>query len=118
MQSRGPVSIRLVVYRDRVSLVQSRGSHPYSRKSSLSLYHVIETSEVVVSATKTPVPVSHLTSAVEVITGEELERKKIKTVIEGVASCAGRICLFKWRPRHGGHCKNAGSVCQAYPRAD
>jgi vitamin B12 transporter len=50
---------------------------------------VIETSEVVVSATKTPVPVSHLTSAVEVITGEELERKKIKTVIEGLRLAQG-----------------------------
>ena len=31
--------------------------------------------EVVVTATKTPVPVSQLTSAVEVIKGEELEQK-------------------------------------------
>ena len=40
--------------------------------------------EVVVTATKTPVPVSQLTSAVEVIKGEELEQKKIKTVIEAL----------------------------------
>src|SRR5438445_4250506 len=40
--------------------------------------------EVVVTATKTPVPVSQLTSAVEVIRGEELEKKKIKTVIDAL----------------------------------
>ena len=50
---------------------------------------VLETREVVISATKTPVPVSHLTSAVEVITGEELERKKIKTVIDGLRLAQG-----------------------------
>ena len=41
---------------------------------------VLETKEVVISATKTPVPVTQLTSAVEVITGEELERRQVKTV--------------------------------------
>lgn len=40
--------------------------------------------EVVVTATKTPVPASRLTSAVEVIKGEDLERKKIKTVIDAL----------------------------------
>jgi len=40
--------------------------------------------EVVVTATKTPVPVSRLTSAVEVIKGEELEHKKIKTVADAL----------------------------------
>ncbi|MDH5669701.1 MAG: TonB-dependent receptor [Nitrospira sp.] len=50
---------------------------------------VIETPDVVVSATKTEVPVSHLTSAVEVITGEELERKNIKTVIDGLRLAQG-----------------------------
>src|SRR5687768_1136232 len=50
---------------------------------------VIETREVVVSATKTPLPVSHVTSTVEVITGEELERKKLKTVIDGLRLAQG-----------------------------
>src|SRR5512134_898079 len=50
---------------------------------------IIETREVVVSATKTPVPVAQLTSAVEVITGEELERKKIKTVIDALRLAEG-----------------------------
>src|SRR2546428_14176113 len=45
--------------------------------------------EVVVTATKTPVPVSQLTSAVEVIKGEELERKKIKTVIDALRLVQG-----------------------------
>ncbi|MDO8546268.1 MAG: TonB-dependent receptor [Nitrospirales bacterium] len=45
--------------------------------------------EVVVTATKTPVPVSQLTSAVEVIKGEELEQKKIRTVIEALRLAQG-----------------------------
>jgi vitamin B12 transporter len=45
--------------------------------------------EVVVSATKTPVPVNQLTSAVEVIKGEDLERKKIKTVIDALRLAQG-----------------------------
>src|SRR5438552_9169918 len=45
--------------------------------------------EVVVTATKTPVPVSQLTSAVEVIKGEELEEKKIKTVADALRLAQG-----------------------------
>ncbi|NJN68897.1 MAG: TonB-dependent receptor [Nitrospira sp.] len=50
---------------------------------------VIEVRDVVVSATKTPIPAKQVTSAVEVITGEELERKKIKTVIDGLRLAQG-----------------------------
>ena len=50
---------------------------------------VVETPDVVVSATKTPVPVTQVTSAVEVITGEELEKRKIKTVIDGLRLSSG-----------------------------
>ncbi len=50
---------------------------------------VIETREVVVSATKTPIPVSQVTSAVEVITGKELEEKKIKTVVDALRLAQG-----------------------------
>ncbi len=49
----------------------------------------IETREVVISATKTPVPVSHLTSAVEVITGEDLERRQVKTVADALRLSQG-----------------------------
>ena len=50
---------------------------------------VLETREVVISATKTPVPVTHLTSAVEVITGEELERRHVKTVVDALRLSQG-----------------------------
>ena len=50
---------------------------------------VLETREVVISATKTPVPVSHLTSAVEVITGENLERRQVKTVADALRLSQG-----------------------------
>lgn len=36
---------------------------------------IVETEEVVVSATKTPVPVSQVTSAVEVITAQDMKNK-------------------------------------------
>jgi len=50
---------------------------------------VLETREVVVTATKTPVPVTHLTSAVEVITGEDLQRRRVKTVADGLRLAQG-----------------------------
>ncbi|MEO5863814.1 MAG: TonB-dependent receptor plug domain-containing protein, partial [Nitrospiraceae bacterium] len=50
---------------------------------------VIETREVVVSATKTPVPVTRLTSAVEVITEEDLKRRHVKTVVDALRLSQG-----------------------------
>jgi len=50
---------------------------------------VIETQDVVISATKIPQPLSQVTSAVEVIKGEELERKKIKTVMDALRQAQG-----------------------------
>ena len=50
---------------------------------------IIETPEVVVSATKTPIPVSHVTSAIQMIKGEELEQKRIKTVIDALRLAEG-----------------------------
>jgi vitamin B12 transporter len=50
---------------------------------------VLETREVVVTATKTPVPVTHLTSAVEVITGEDLQRRRVKTVADALRLAQG-----------------------------
>ncbi len=54
---------------------------------------VVQTEEVVTSATKTPMPVSHLTSAVEVITGEEMQRQKFKTVADALRLAQG-IAVF------------------------
>ncbi len=50
---------------------------------------VLETREVVVTATKTPVPVTHLTSAVEVISGEDLARRRVKTVADALRLAQG-----------------------------
>jgi vitamin B12 transporter len=49
----------------------------------------VRTKEVVISATKTPQPISHVTSAVEVIDGKELEEKKIKTVVDALRLAQG-----------------------------
>ncbi len=50
---------------------------------------VVETREVVVSATKTPVPSSQVTSAVEVITEEDLQKQKFKTVVDALRLSQG-----------------------------
>lgn len=49
----------------------------------------IEVREVIVSATKTPVPVTQLTSAVEVITEEDLKRRQTKTVVDALRLSQG-----------------------------
>src|SRR5215831_10430677 len=50
---------------------------------------VIQASELIVSATKTPLPVSHVTSAVEVISGEQMQERKLKTVAEAIRWAQG-----------------------------
>jgi vitamin B12 transporter len=54
----------------------------------------IEVPDVVVSATKTPIPAKQVTSAVEVITGEELQQRKIRTVAEALRWAPG-IAVFQ-----------------------
>jgi vitamin B12 transporter len=53
---------------------------------------------VVVSATKTPVPISHLTSAVEVITAETIKKRKIKSVPEALRLSQGLMILESGGP--------------------
>jgi vitamin B12 transporter len=54
--------------------------------------------EVVTSATKTPLPASQVTSAVEVIEGEEIQRKRIKTVIEALRLAQGVFAFSQGGP--------------------
>jgi vitamin B12 transporter len=54
---------------------------------------IIETREVVVSATKTEIPISRVTSAIEVIKGEDLEKRKIKTVVDALRLAQG-VTIF------------------------
>lgn len=58
----------------------------------------VTTPEVVTTATKTPVPVTHLTSAVEVIRGEDIERRKIKTVIDALRLAQGMTVFSSGGP--------------------
>jgi vitamin B12 transporter len=46
---------------------------------------------MVVTATKTPVPISHVTSAVEVITAEEMALRKVRTVTDVLRLSQGTI---------------------------
>ena len=49
----------------------------------------IEAPDVVVSATKTEMPAKHVTSAVEVITGEALQQRNVRTVSEALRWAQG-----------------------------
>ncbi|NOS82593.1 MAG: TonB-dependent receptor [Nitrospira sp.] len=65
-------------------------SHAFAQDIAMADQNdVIETREVVVTATKTPVPVTHLTSAAEIITGEDLQRRRVKTVADALRLSQG-----------------------------
>ncbi|MBX3333337.1 MAG: TonB-dependent receptor [Nitrospira sp.] len=49
----------------------------------------IEAPDVVVSATKTEMPAKHVTSALEVITGEDLQQRNVRTVSEALRWAQG-----------------------------
>ena len=55
---------------------------------------VLETPEVVISATKTEIPIKQVTSAVEIITGEQMQQRKIKTVVEALRLAQG-LAVFQ-----------------------
>lgn len=55
---------------------------------------IIETKELVVTATKTEVPVRQVTSAVEIITGEQMEQRKVRTVAEALRWAQG-LAVFQ-----------------------
>jgi vitamin B12 transporter len=50
---------------------------------------VLETREVIISATKAEIPVKQVTSAVEVITGDQMQQRKLKTVVEALRWAQG-----------------------------
>ena len=54
----------------------------------------VQTKEVVVSATKTEIPVKQVTSAVEIITGEQLQQRRVKTVAEALRLAQG-LAVFQ-----------------------
>jgi len=55
---------------------------------------VLETPEVVISATKTEIPVKQVTSAVEIITGEQMQQRKVRTVAEALRWAQG-LAVFQ-----------------------
>jgi vitamin B12 transporter len=59
-----------------------------------SVEEVVETKEIVVSPTKTEIPVQQVTSAVEVITGEQLQQRKVRTVAEALRLAQG-LAVFQ-----------------------
>jgi vitamin B12 transporter len=58
----------------------------------------LDVPEVVVSATKTEVPLTRVTSAVEVISGEEMQHRRMKTVIEALRLAQGVFAFSQGGP--------------------
>ena len=54
---------------------------------------VVQAEEVVVSATKTPLPVAQVTSAVEVITAQDMKRQNIRSVVDALRLAQG-VAVF------------------------
>ena len=69
-------------------------SHSAAKETPVDQPETIETPDVVVSATKTPVPISQVTSAVEIITGEQMEQRKVRTVAEALRWAQG-LAVFQ-----------------------
>ena len=55
---------------------------------------ILETPDVVISATKTETPIKHVTSAVEVITGEQMQERRLKTVADALRWAQG-LAVFQ-----------------------
>jgi vitamin B12 transporter len=55
---------------------------------------VVEAPEVVISATKTEIPAKEVTSAVEVITGEQMQQRRLKTVADALRWSQG-LAVFQ-----------------------
>ena len=70
---------------------------------------VVETREVVVSATKTPIPVSQVTSAVEVITEEDLKRRQLRTVVDALRLSQGLTVFSNGGPGSSASVRIRGS---------
>jgi vitamin B12 transporter len=81
---------------EEAAAVDPTGGPPVVAKegATASEPEVLETPEVVVSATKTPIPVKEVTSAVEVITGEQMQQRKLKTVAEALRWAQG-LAVFQ-----------------------
>ncbi|MGZ8381637.1 MAG: TonB-dependent receptor, partial [Nitrospira sp.] len=54
----------------------------------------LQAPDVVISATKTEIPAKQVTRAVEVITGEDLQQRKIRTVAEALRWASG-LAVFQ-----------------------
>lgn len=67
-----------------VAMVDSAGAGERSDPNE-----TIQVDEVVVSATKTPVPISHVTSAVDVITDKDIQRQKLRYMADVLRQAQG-----------------------------
>ena len=78
---------------------------------------VIETPEVFISATKTETPIKQVTSAVEIITGEQMQQRKVKTVAEALRWAQGTARILDMLARQTLSLRKHGSTPGEMPEA-
>jgi vitamin B12 transporter len=88
------LGILLPLYGSAEEPVDSPNAIPESPSPSADKSDVIETREVAVSATKTEIPVRQVTSAVEIMTGEQMEQRRVRTVAEALRWAQG-LAVFQ-----------------------
>jgi len=67
--------------------IRAWSAEPFSPAADQS--DILETPDVVVSATKTETPIRHVTSAVEVMTGDQMQERRLKTVADALRWAQG-----------------------------
>ncbi|MGE3151579.1 MAG: TonB-dependent receptor plug domain-containing protein [Nitrospiraceae bacterium] len=89
---------RYVLNLGLVWLVGGMGTVAGAKPADEPTEEPLEVGEVVVSATKTPLPVAQVTSAVEVIKGEDLEQRKFRTVVDALRLSQGTAVFSNGGP--------------------
>jgi hypothetical protein len=87
-------------------------------KSLRSPIRRVQAEEVVVSATKTPVPVTQVTSAVEVITAQDMKKQNIRSVVDALRLAQGVAVFSSGGPGTEVTAKNSRRRCESDPGTD
>ena len=83
-----------VFIRSRACWFPIIASHRLRKWRKADESEVLETPEVIISATKTEIPVKQVTSAVEIITGEQMQQRKVRTVVDALRWAQG-LAVFQ-----------------------
>ena len=102
--------LRCVVSHSRLQSLPLQPDRPTEASRWPSQPDEIETPEVIMSATKTQIPVKEVTSAVEVITGEQMQQRKVRTVAEALRWAQGLVRIQSGGPGTTSTCGCGGDA--------